>query len=73
MASYDYMHHFSAESFPPGSSDNATLCVNITIRDDSALEENETFSVTLTFSAPSVMVTNPTATITIIDNDGKFT
>ena len=57
------------EIFTSGSMHNATRCINVTIIDDGALEDDETFTVILTTSDLSVMLVNVTA-ITIIDNDG---
>ena len=49
--------------------------MNITIQDDSILEDNEEFSVVLSSNGVTVLPTFPTmtvATVSIIDNDGKF-
>ena len=59
-------------TFTPGSSENDTRCVNVTIMDDNALEGNQTFSVILSTSNPNVMLRTNVTTITIIDNDSKF-
>ena len=57
-------------TFNSGSTDNTAECVNIIIEDDEALEGDQTFTVTLSTSDPSVMFGTRTATITITDNDG---
>ena len=49
---------------------NQTLCVNITIVDDSILENEEYFTVSIS-STDSSVITGPPATIIIIDNDSK--
>lgn len=60
------------EVFPPGSMDGEELCVGITLLDDGALEENQTFTVLLTTLDPDVMIEDDVATVTITDNDGKL-
>lgn len=52
-------------------SDGDKKCVNVTIVDDSLVENNEEFSLTLTTSDSAVSLTSSEATVTIIDNDGK--
>ena len=49
-----------------------TVCVNITLLDDEALEGNQTFTVTLTTN-PEVELGNDVTTITITDDDGNLT
>ena len=54
---------------------NATVtqqCVNIPIVDDMAVEEPaETFVVTISTNDSSVAIPNPSATVSIMDNDGE--
>ena len=69
LADSDYNSISSSMVFPAGSTDNATRCVGITVIDDSALEGDQTFTVTLTTSDPGVILGTNIATITIIDND----
>ena len=64
----DYTSVSTDEFFPSGSTNGSIRCVNITIEDDNSLEENETFTVTVT-AAPDVVLE---ATITIVDNDGMM-
>ena len=59
--------------FLRGSTDSTSKCVNITITDDTALEGNQAFTVTLTTSDPDVVLRNSMTTITIEDNDSEFT
>ena len=69
MESSDYTFTPSDIIFLSGSSDSTAGCVNITILDDAALEGNQTFTVTLTTSDPSVLLANDMTVITIEDND----
>jgi hypothetical protein len=55
--------------FPTGASNGAMQCVSVTITDDSAVEGDETFTVTLTTSSP-VALGNAMTAITIMDTDG---
>ena len=71
MEGYDYAFSSSDITFPSGSMDNTPACANITILDDAALEENQTFTVTLTTSDPDVLLGNDETVITIEDNDGS--
>ena len=65
----DYINVLSDETFTSGSINGDTRCVNITILEDYALEENETFLVTLNSSDSNVMMGTFVTTIDIIDND----
>ena len=50
---------------------NVLMCANVTITDDSVVEDVEVFQVILSSSDPDVIIgTNGTAAITILDNDG---
>ena len=69
MFDTDYTSISSDEVFPSGSTDG-TMCVNITILDDTALEGNQSFTLTLTTSDPDVVLGNNVTIITITDNDG---
>ena len=44
-------------------------CIDVYIIDDSILEENETFTVTLNTSSSVVMLGTNVTTVTITDND----
>ena len=44
-------------------------CVDITIEDDSILEDSENFTVTITSGDPDVSFGTPEARVTIMDND----
>ena len=57
-------------TFFNGSMDGEMECVNVNITDDGALELDETFTVTLTTSEPTVTLDTNATTITITDNDG---
>ncbi len=58
--------------FSSGASDVSIECMNVTIREDNALEIDKTFSVTLTISDDDVDVVNSMMTVTITDNDSKL-
>ena len=60
----------SDEVFPSGSNNGDTVCVDITILDDIAVEGNHSFTLTLTASDPDVMLGNNVTVITITENDG---
>ena len=49
-----------------------TLCVNISIENDAVLEENEVFFVELSTNDPQVNLSPSSASVTILDNDGKY-
>ncbi len=59
-------------TFSSGASDVSIECMNVSIREDDALETDETFSVTLTTSDDDVDVVNSMTTVTIRDNDSKL-
>ncbi len=60
-------------TFTTGSMDGSTQCLNVTITEDTLVEGDETFSVTLTLTPPEQAVTaeNTTTTVTITDNEGS--
>ena len=55
--------------FPAGSISGIQQCINITIIDNTTVEEDETFTVTLSTSNPRVELDNNVTTVTILDND----
>ncbi len=69
-AGSDYMEASSPLVFPAGSEDGALACA-INIIDDSALEDEEAFTVTLSTMETYVMLGNNQTDITISDNDSK--
>ena len=71
MESY-YRFTSSDITFPSGSTDSTQGCVSITILDDTALEENQAFTVTLTTSDPDVLRGNNVTVITIEDDDCMY-
>ena len=72
MAGFDYIPVSSNRTFVSGSLNNATRCVDISIIEDSALESNQTFTLTLTVLDASINAGIPeVTTITITDNDSK--
>ena len=61
-------------TFPAGSSDgDMSQCVDVTITEDTLVEGDEAFAVTLTLQTTGVGVTtgNSTTTVTITDNEGR--
>lgn len=57
---------------PTSQTDNLEECWDIVLVDDNILEENETFSVTLTINDTSVDFNGSTAEVVITDNDCKL-
>ena len=57
--------------FPTSSTHGAMQCLMIAIGDDTALDGNKTFVVTMTTSDAGVLLGNNLTTITIIDSDGQ--
>ena len=55
-----------------GTSNGSGECFNITIIDDSTIEDTESFQVSLTSTSDDVAVANSLATIRITDNDGRY-
>ena len=70
MVGSDYTSFQSDEIFLPGSADNFTRCVEISIIDDDVLEGDQTFTLTLTTLDSDVMLGNYVTTISIEDNYG---
>lgn len=70
IAGSDYTNFSSTQIFTSGSANGTSKCVDITIIDDFALEEDQTFIVTLTTLEPHVILVVNETTITITDNDG---
>ena len=66
----DYNSIQSSLIFSLGSSDGAMRCENVTIIDDSVLEGDQSFTLTLNASDPSVILSTPMTTIIITDDDG---
>ncbi len=64
-AGSDYVAASVGLTFPAGSTNGDMQCLNISIIDDSVLEDNETFTVTLTTSGAGVSLRNNIITITI--------
>ena len=58
-------------TFPTSSGNNAMQCLDVTITDDTALEDTETFTVTLTTADTVVMLGNNETTVSITDNEGS--
>ena len=55
--------------FTAGTNSDTRQYTNVTIFDDSFVEPNETFTVTLTTSSSVVELGNDLTTVTISDND----
>ena len=68
----DYSSGHFLETFPSGSTNNATQCVGIFIVDDNALEGDQIFTLSLTTSDPSLILGTNLTTITITHNDSKY-
>ena len=70
IAGSDYVSVSMDVVFPVGTSNGGMQCIDVTIIDDSEMEGDETFTVTLTTSSP-VTLGNAVTTITITDIDGE--
>lgn len=58
-------------NFPVGSTHYDEICIDITgITDDSVLERDKTFILSMTVVAGNPTIRNTVTTITIIDDDG---
>ncbi len=73
----DYAILVSAGEFPTGSVEDAVVCATISIVDDSRLEGDEEFNILMTAVDSSgvgnrVVVSEPTASFTIEDNDSEL-
>ena len=51
---------------------STAVCHDITVPGDMMVEDNETFIISVEISNPNDVIMGPsTATVTIVDNDGK--
>ena len=66
----DYTSVENVLTFSPGVNESCTTIIPIV--DDSVLESNEVFSVTLSTTDSDVSLDPISATVTILDNDGKI-
>ena len=71
---FQYVNQRSPPGFLSLSPNTTQQCVNIAILDDSEMEETEflTLSLSLTSEQNSVALSQPNATVYIIDNDGEL-
>ena len=67
----DYMGIPTVISFISGQSLHSPSCVNVTITDDTILEEKETFTVVLSIEFSGVQISRAQSIVEIIDNDSK--
>ena len=58
--------------FTAGTSNGTMQCLNITINTTRTVEEDETFTVTLTTSSSVVELGNDMTTVVIMDNDSMI-
>ena len=70
MAGFDYVYANVDLIFASGSGGNDTECASIPIIDDTALEGDQMFFVTLTSVDPDVMLGSNVTGVTIADSDG---
>lgn len=66
VAQLDYAGLYLAEFTP---SDGNMRCIDVTIRDDTVVERDESFILALNSSDRAVRIISDSATVTIIDND----
>ena len=52
---------------------NQSQCINITIRSDVVLEDDESFFVVLDSSEPRIILNPNTSVVTILDNNSMLT
>ena len=75
MIFFIHVHLTAPEDFKAGeyilsfTGSKSKVCVNISIEDDSILEDPENFTVTIMSADPDVSFGTPEATVTIMDND----
>ena len=62
----------SIRLFTSKSNNDFIRCVSIPLIDDNLVEENETFTATLTAVNSNKIVGTITITIVIVDDDGQF-
>lgn len=72
MADSDFTTLSMDVHFDVGSMDGATVCINVPIIDDSSLEEDETFTVSLTVTAGAPNVGNAMTMVTIYNDDSRL-
>ena len=71
VAGSDYIEVSMTLTFPAGSTDGDMIqCIDVSIEDDTVLEGEETFTVTLTTPETYMMLGNDQTEVTISDNDG---
>ena len=59
-------------TIPSTAAVSTTVCHDITVPADMIVEDNETFTISVETSNPNNVIMGPsTATVTIVDNDGK--
>ena len=66
----DYLSGHFLVTFPTGSIDNDAQCVHISIINDTALEGDQTFTLSLSTTDSNVLLGTNLTTVTITDNDG---
>ena len=73
LVNVDYMPADTILTFPTGSQRGARQCVDISIVDDVAVENTESFAVQLSTSDPNVELSPICnhALFTVYDSDGK--
>lgn len=67
----DFIDPISSLEFNPQNM-NSPLCRVYAALEDSLVEGDETFSVSLTSIDSAAVIVNDTASVTILDNDGKW-
>ena len=61
-------------TIPSAAAIGTVVCHNITVPDDMIMEDSETFTITVETINPNDVVIGPsTATVTIVDIDGRLT
>ena len=71
LSSIDYARASKILAFPAGSTDSAVQCLAVTIADNTVLDGDKIFTVTLFTTDLDVVLGNYVTTITIIDDESK--
>ena len=68
----DYVDVSTQVTFPSGTTNGDTECLNIVIIDDNDFEENQNFQVQMGMITPSIASGTGNALVTIQDSNGNF-
>ena len=73
FAAWHHLNYYTTDYSPPDGNftfiTSVSLCVDVTIRDDSVLESTELFQISVASSDPDVSLNVSTTFVSISDND----